>query len=512
MAERYGGIRRSDLEDSDFVFPEERSFPVMTSKDVRDAVSSWGRYRGAASFDTFKKRLTALAKRKGFADALPASWDNESPTKVQEQTFAFDPFSGVKAGKRNSSSDYAIMKAMHRDTKAYYTKMATYLLALGVMEEDEEGEESVPDEEAMVKKSEDDLAEKDDPEPSLTETKALSLHTIHVMVCQAIHEALDDLDLLEEEGEDTDDYGRRLVMMSRPIMESYRKAAAYYDEEENDDYPVIHVYDTYAVVCLGDNKDWKVPYTIEGGDVVLATPDQWQLVEVEWTPVEDAPTLNAQGEEVKGTLVERDETPHMDVAIKMLDDGTILAQAVRFGTPSEHDMSSYKDFFTKETNFWLDQWDRRPMLYHHAMDEGTRDAPVIGTWIKAWTDDAGVWLQGQLDKAHKYYEAIKELARRGLLRVSTDSAPHLVKRETVANGVNYVKTWPIMAASLTVSPAEPRLFPVELKAQLKELGIDIHQEATEAHPPERLERAKERHADARRIAMELDILAVEETS
>ena len=101
MAERYGGVRRTELGDSDFVFPEERAFPVMTSKDVKDAVSSWGRYRGDETFETFKKRLTALAKRKDMEDALPAEWRQE--TKGEEP---FDPFA-IKAGRRHRSSDMA---------------------------------------------------------------------------------------------------------------------------------------------------------------------------------------------------------------------------------------------------------------------------------------------------------------------------------------------------------------------------------------------------------------------
>ncbi len=72
--ELYGGIERAELTDADFVIPEERAFPVMTRGDVQDAVSSWGRYRGSVSFETFKERLTALARRKGIDDALPISW------------------------------------------------------------------------------------------------------------------------------------------------------------------------------------------------------------------------------------------------------------------------------------------------------------------------------------------------------------------------------------------------------------------------------------------------------
>lgn len=66
--------QRNKLPDSDFVIPEDRAFPVMDASDVKDAVSSWGRYRGKITFDVFKERLIKLAKRKGLEKALPMSW------------------------------------------------------------------------------------------------------------------------------------------------------------------------------------------------------------------------------------------------------------------------------------------------------------------------------------------------------------------------------------------------------------------------------------------------------
>ena len=83
-AETYGGIERKKLKDSDFVFSDERAFPVMTAKDVKDAVSSWGRYRGGKSFEEFKRRLTALAKRKGLTSSLPKEWSQS--VKAVEDT------------------------------------------------------------------------------------------------------------------------------------------------------------------------------------------------------------------------------------------------------------------------------------------------------------------------------------------------------------------------------------------------------------------------------------------
>ncbi len=70
-----GGVDRDKLKDSDFVFSDERKFPVVTAGDVADAVSSWGRYKGKHTFEEFKSKLMALAHRKGFG--LPKSWGME---------------------------------------------------------------------------------------------------------------------------------------------------------------------------------------------------------------------------------------------------------------------------------------------------------------------------------------------------------------------------------------------------------------------------------------------------
>lgn len=71
-----GGIQSSDIKKGDYVFPETSNFPIITPKDVKDAVSSWGRYKGTETFDSFKEGLTRICKRKGqaFVKALPDSW------------------------------------------------------------------------------------------------------------------------------------------------------------------------------------------------------------------------------------------------------------------------------------------------------------------------------------------------------------------------------------------------------------------------------------------------------
>jgi len=76
------GVDRDKLKNADFVFGDERAFPVTTTGDVGDAVSSWGRYKGKHSFEDFKRNLTALAKRKGFTSALPAEWMQKSKGSI----------------------------------------------------------------------------------------------------------------------------------------------------------------------------------------------------------------------------------------------------------------------------------------------------------------------------------------------------------------------------------------------------------------------------------------------
>ena len=445
MAERYGGVPRAELEDSDFVDPERRAFPVMTRQDVRDAVSSWGRYRGPLSFEEFKRRLIALAKRKGLDDALPAAWKEE--------------LAETKSGRRHSAADAAIIREMIAAHRAYAAKMSEHFRALGFADLDADGEITPAEAEAQL---------------DAEAVKAWDLLTIAHRVEEAMLAALDELDLLEEPGD------------AGELAEAYRGVTA--------GYPDIKVYPGYAVVCLAPGVAWHAPYALEAGEVVVASATDWVRVEPTWTPIPDA-------------------APLIGDAVKMVDDaaGLIQGYAVRFGSEAEPDLSEHRDYFAPDTDYWLNHWDRRPMLYHHAQDPATKAAPVIGAWVEAGMDEVGVWLKGQLDAAHRYHAAIKELIRRGLLRISTDSAPHLVVRQPTASGANKVVRWPIMAASLTPTPAEPRLLPVAYKSILPELGyrIDDH----EAGAPDGragVDGAEATRDDAlRRLALELDILELE---
>lgn len=81
-SEKYGGVKRTELKDSDFVIPSERAFPIMIGQDVKDAVSNFGRYSGDISYDEFKRLLVKIAKRKGLQSSLPKTIKEEFKIKA----------------------------------------------------------------------------------------------------------------------------------------------------------------------------------------------------------------------------------------------------------------------------------------------------------------------------------------------------------------------------------------------------------------------------------------------
>lgn len=207
--------------------------------------------------------------------------------------------------------------------------------------------------------------------------------------------------------------------------------------------------------------------------------DAWaqiQPAELEVTPLEVSVTNpEALAEIIMGSQ-NMDEMAKA-VAVKFVDgsEDTLQGYEVMWGDAEHPDLSAQKDYFTKATDFWAQRFPNpRPLAYHHGFDEGTKDAPVVGTIIEGGADEIGRWVKMQLDKSHKYYEGIRQLVAAGKLKMSSDSIPQYVRRERQANGTNWVKTWPLPLSSLTPTPAEPRMWEVaQLKSAYKSLGIAL---------------------------------------
>lgn len=147
-------------------------------------------------------------------------------------------------------------------------------------------------------------------------------------------------------------------------------------------------------------------------------------------------------------------------AIKLAPNGAIEAYAVRWGNPDQPDRSRTRDYFTKETDLMLNEWGwPRPVLLEHMVTPEGERAGSVGQWHGAFKDSVGVKLHGQLNTGHPMYPTLARDIQAGKYFLSSDSAPHLVKRRPMPNGTNELTRWGLLTASLTKNPAEGRLLP-----------------------------------------------------
>jgi hypothetical protein len=128
----YGGKKRSELKNSDFLYPNERSFPIVTPVDVKDAVSSFGRSKGK-DYNDFKRRLVKKVRSRGadFVKALPQSIKDEYKIKASEDTiedyqaeFLGMSLSSLKSIKARIDS---IFMALEADENAKYNLTEPWL-------------------------------------------------------------------------------------------------------------------------------------------------------------------------------------------------------------------------------------------------------------------------------------------------------------------------------------------------------------------------------------------------
>jgi rubrerythrin len=151
------------------------------------------------------------------------------------------------------------------------------------------------------------------------------------------------------------------------------------------------------------------------------------------------------------------EAPMKTNAVKFLDEelGIIEGLGIPYGGPMEG-KDLQREYFTKDTDFSSPFFDGKaikayiPSLYHHGMDPEIKDLP-IGEVIGIEDRPEGKWFKVQLDKANKYYEAIKQLIQMGKLAFSSGAIPEGVAK--AADG--FIKRWPLKELSETYSPANP---------------------------------------------------------
>ncbi|MBN1964197.1 MAG: phage major capsid protein [Anaerolineae bacterium] len=157
--------------------------------------------------------------------------------------------------------------------------------------------------------------------------------------------------------------------------------------------------------------------------------------------------------------------PATTAAKALNDSGRIGGYLVVWGDDSRRDLQG--EYFTPDTDLGLDWYPRRPVLYHHGLDESLGPA-LIGQIEALRPDDTGLWVEAQLNLRDRWAQAVLDLVRRGALGWSSGSLPHLVEIE--AGGC--IRRWPVVEGSLTPTPAEPRYTDaVAVKAAFEVLGL-----------------------------------------
>ena len=147
--------------------------------------------------------------------------------------------------------------------------------------------------------------------------------------------------------------------------------------------------------------------------------------------------------------------------VKSLGDGRVGGFLVRYSDSETPDLEG--DFFTKDTDLGIEAGSRLPVYYQHGYD------PIFKTKrigrATAEFQDAGVWLEAQLEMRDEYERNLLELAEAGKLGWSSGAAGHLVDKELVGKSY-FIKSWPIAEASLTPTPAEPNNTAISVKSLL----------------------------------------------
>ena len=141
---------------------------------------------------------------------------------------------------------------------------------------------------------------------------------------------------------------------------------------------------------------------------------------------------------------------------------------VRFGSPADADVQG--DFFTNQTYYGQAVKGHLDVVYHHGLGRVDDIANRLGNEIigngTIQVQDGGLWFEAELDMSKPDVKAVYAKASQGLLGWSSGSTERLVKREAVKAGITRIDRWPLIEASLSPKPVDPRNRAVALKALL----------------------------------------------
>lgn len=156
-----------------------------------------------------------------------------------------------------------------------------------------------------------------------------------------------------------------------------------------------------------------------------------------------------------------DQTEHPAMAVKFADgsDSIIEGIGIPYGGPfAGKDIQG--EAFTKSTDFCLDWFEKRPLLYDHALN-GTVKTYKVGDVVYADAEhDEGVFVRAELNKRGRYFNIVKKLIEQQALGFSSGAVPYLVQHDSKKN----ITRWPWFELSLTTTPANPDAVVYAVKA------------------------------------------------
>jgi hypothetical protein len=150
--------------------------------------------------------------------------------------------------------------------------------------------------------------------------------------------------------------------------------------------------------------------------------------------------------------------------VKALGAGRVAGYLVRFGSPESADVQG--DFFGPTTYFGRALKAGLDIVWHHGIGRDQRGSTlrnqVIGDGTLTMKPD-GLWIEAGLDMAVKGVPEVYADVETGKVGWSSGSVDRLVRREPVA-GKTAVKAWPLIEASLSSTPVDPRNRAIAIKA------------------------------------------------
>lgn len=133
------------------------------------------------------------------------------------------------------------------------------------------------------------------------------------------------------------------------------------------------------------------------------------------------------------------------------DQGVLEGDGIVFGSETDHDLSSFKDFFTKDT-FVHPEDSFTTTLF---MEHGFKYRKPIGKAVMS-KSDTGWQVSAKLNLDDPVVKQEFEDIKSGGWGFSTGAVSHVVERDKKSNGTHFIRQWAVGELSITKTPAEPK--------------------------------------------------------